>query len=300
MSRNSQVQDVGTKEWLLSSARNNPEGLLLVAAGCALLMRSRGSAAGPREQSRGTNGRQNAPHVRTAGGGASKMQEEASETAEAMRDNLAGIGEKVSETASHYASSAAAYAEQAGRTVSEKSGRVVQQAQSTFQDTIGRMVEEQPLAFVLAGFAAGAAIAAALPASDVERRTLGPAGERLTDAAEKAGERLKSSTAKAGERLKSAAEEHGLNSDGLKEIARDVAGTFGSALSEEQSSGPVQPSSPSPSGSSGPSTPAAELQPGSATSSEGKTAKAQRSGNPRSSKPARPGGKRDHDGRSAT
>ncbi|MER8930739.1 hypothetical protein [Mesorhizobium sp. M0522] len=288
MSRNSQVQDFGTKEWLLSSARNNPEGLLLVAAGCALLMRSRGSSAGHREQSRGTNGRQNAPHVRTASGGASKTQEEASETAEAMRDNLAGIGEKVSETASHYASSAAAYAEQAGRTVSEKSGRVVQQAQSTFQDTIGRMVEEQPLAFVLAGFAAGAAIAAALPASDVERRTLGPVGERLTV---KAGDRLKSSTAKAGERLKSAAEERGLNSDGLKEVARDVAGAFGSALSEEQSSEPVQPSSPSPSGSSGPST--AKLQPGSATPSEGITAKSQRSDNPRSSKPARPGGKRD-------
>ncbi|MER8710063.1 hypothetical protein [Mesorhizobium sp. M1088] len=285
MSRNSQVQDFGTKEWLLSSARNNPEGLLLVAAGCALLMRSRGSSAGHREQSRGTNGRQNARHVRTASGGASKTQEEASETAEAMRDNLAGIGEKVSETASHYASSAAAYAEEAGRTVSEKSGRMVQQAQSTFQDTIGRMVEEQPLAFVLAGFAAGAAIAAALPASDVERRTLGPAGERLTDAAEKAGDRLKSSTAKAGERLKSAAEERGLNSDGLKEVARDVAGAFGSALSsEEQSSEPVQPSSPSPSGSSGPST--AKLQPGSAT-------KSQRSDNPRSSKPARAGGKRD-------
>ncbi|MER9546863.1 hypothetical protein NKI72_33550 [Mesorhizobium sp. M0437] len=285
MSRNSQVQDFGTKEWLLSSARNNPEGLLLVAAGCALLMRSRGSSAGHREQSRGTNGRQNARHIRTASGGASKTQEEASETAEAMRDNLAGIGEKVSETASHYASSAAAYAEEAGRTVSEKSGRMVQQAQSTFQDTIGRMVEEQPLAFVLAGFAAGAAIAAALPASDVERRTLGPAGERLTDAAEKAGDRLKSSTAKAGERLKSAAEERGLNSDGLKEVARDVAGAFGSALSsEEQSSEPVQPSSPSPSGSSGPST--AKLQPGSAT-------KSQRSDNPRSSKPARAGGKRD-------
>ncbi|MER9882340.1 hypothetical protein [Mesorhizobium sp. M0118] len=293
MSRNSQVQDFGTKEWLLSSARNNPEGLLLVAAGCALLMRSRSSSAGHREQSRATGGRQNAPHVRTASGGASKAQEEASETAEAMRDNLAGIGEKVSETASQYASSAASYAEQAGRSVSEKSGRVVQQAQSSFQDTIGRMVEEQPLAFVLAGFAAGAAIAAALPASDVERRTLGPAGERLTDAAEKAGDRLKSSTAKAGERLKSAAEEHGLNSDGLKEVARDVAGAFGSALSEEQSSEPVQPPSPSPRGSSGSSTPAAKLQPGSATPSEGITAKSQRSGNARSSKPARPGGKRD-------
>ncbi|MER9977028.1 MULTISPECIES: hypothetical protein [unclassified Mesorhizobium] len=293
MSRNSQVQDFGTKEWLLSSARNNPEGLLLVAAGCALLMRSRSSSAGHREQSRATDGRQNAPHVRTASGGASKAQEEASETAEAMRDNLAGIGEKVSETASQYASSAASYAEQAGRSVSEKSGRVVQQAQSTLQDTIGRMVEEQPLAFVLAGFAAGAAIAAALPASDVERRTLGPAGERLTDAAEKAGERLKSSTAKAGERLKSAAEEHGLNSDGLKEVAKDVAGTFGSALSEQQSSESVQPSSPSPRGSSGPSSPAAKLHPGSATPSEGITAKSQRAGNARSSKPARPGGKRD-------
>jgi hypothetical protein len=49
--------------------------------------------------------------------------------------------------------------------------------------------------------------------------------------AQKAGERVKDATVKAGERLKDAAEERGLSTEGLKDLAGDVADTFTSAVS---------------------------------------------------------------------
>ena len=101
------------------------------------------------------------------------------------------------------------------------------------RDTISRVVQEQPLTVALVGAAAGAAVAAAFPATDLENRTLGPTGERLRDAAGRAGEQLKDAATKAGQRLAAAADERGLNTEGLKEVARDVGETFSSALEGE-------------------------------------------------------------------
>jgi hypothetical protein len=81
------------------------------------------------------------------------------------------------------------------------------------------------------GLAAGAAVAAAFPATDVENRTLGGARDALTDAASKVGENVMQAASKAGERLKSAAQERGLTPDGLKELAGEVADTFADGVS---------------------------------------------------------------------
>ncbi len=106
----------------------------------------------------------------------------------------------------------------------------VQQAQSTLQGTANRILQEQPLAIALVGLAAGAAVAAALPATDFEREHLGPIGDQMSDAAYRVGDQLKEATSKAGEKLKSAAGERGLNAEGLKEVASEVAETFSSAV----------------------------------------------------------------------
>jgi hypothetical protein len=95
-------------------------------------------------------------------------------------------------------------------------------------------VREQPLAVAIAGLAAGAAVAAAFPATRFERDTLGPAGERLSEVATSTGERLSEAASAAGERLMTAAEEKGLNKEGLKGVARDVAGTFEKSFSGDQ------------------------------------------------------------------
>jgi len=101
------------------------------------------------------------------------------------------------------------------------------------------------LTVALVGAAAGAAVAAAFPASDLENRTLGPTGERLRDAAGRAGEQLKDAATKAGQRLAAAADERGLNTEGLKEVARDVGETFSSALEGEEANQITQPKSQS-------------------------------------------------------
>jgi hypothetical protein len=80
------------------------------------------------------------------------------------------------------------------------------QAQSTLQDSVERVLRDQPLAVAVAGLAAGAAMAALFPSTEMEGRTLGGAREALTDAAGKAGEMVMDAAGKAKERLQAAAE----------------------------------------------------------------------------------------------
>ena len=138
--------------------------------------------------------------------------------------------ERVSRTASAYASSVSDYADEAA----DRSRRFAQQAQSSLQSTAQQILQDQPLAVALVGLAAGAAVAAAFPATEVEKRTLGPTGERLMDAAERAGDHLKEAGAQASESLKNAAEERGLTGEGLKEVVREVGDAFSNALSGDQ------------------------------------------------------------------
>jgi hypothetical protein len=88
-------------------------------------------------------------------------------------------------------------------------------------------------------------VAAAFPGTDLENRALGPTGERLRDAAGRAGEQLKDAATKAGQRLAAAADERGLNTEGLKEVARDVGETFSNALEGEEANQITQPKSQS-------------------------------------------------------
>ena len=55
----------------------------------------------------------------------------------------------------------------------------------------------------------------------------------MREAAGKAGEQLKEATSKAGQRLAAAADERGLKTEGLKEVARDVGEAFSDALEKE-------------------------------------------------------------------
>jgi hypothetical protein len=135
---------------------------------------------------------------------------------------------RVADAASSYAASATGYAEQARRSISEGSERLATQAQTAFQTTAEHM-RDQPLLVAALGLAAGAAVAAFFPATELERRTLGEAREAITDAASRAGENLLGAAGQAGERLRSEVAERGLHPEGLKELARDVAETFTSA-----------------------------------------------------------------------
>jgi hypothetical protein len=117
---------------------------------------------------------------------------------------------------------------------------VMSQAHTTYQ-TASKAIREQPIMIAALGLVAGAAVAALLPATEVERRTLGVARDAIAEVAGKTGETLIEAAGEAGDRLKEGAAKRGVDSEGLKELARDVGETFTSAATgkSEQTRNPA-------------------------------------------------------------
>jgi hypothetical protein len=180
-------------DWLIGAARSNPEALLFLAAGCALLMRTRRNSL-----------------LRSA------IQQQASPSHAAPALN---IGNKVSEMAGEYAESVSGFVQEASRNIAQQSDRFRRQAQATVEEGTKRLLREQPLAVALLGLAAGAAIGAAFPRSELENRTFGPARDALTRAASKAGENLMGAAA---DRLET----------GAAEAVKNVVGATGTFASD--------------------------------------------------------------------
>ena len=96
--------DSGAAGWLVGAVKNNPEGLLLLAAGCALLMRSTGASKSRRSRDvrvydrNDMTQRAREARDRTVG-------ERLSETAQSAGEYVSDISESIVETASGYASS---------------------------------------------------------------------------------------------------------------------------------------------------------------------------------------------------
>jgi hypothetical protein len=211
-------------QWLIGTAKRNPEALLVLAAGCALLMRGGGSSSSQPSAPayRGDYYGNREQVVRTPG----NWSEGASRAVEGATEYASDIKDRVTDAAGSYASSISDYAGSVGSTISTQASRVVDQTQSAVKTGIGYVLREQPLAVVALGVAVGAAIAAILPSTEVEARTLGAAHEAVADAAGKVGDNLMEAAGEAGERLKQGVAEHGLSSEGLKDLAHEVADTF--------------------------------------------------------------------------
>jgi hypothetical protein len=220
-------QSQGAAERLMGAITRNPEGLLLLAAGAALLMRKSASAFAASS----TGQRWAGPPVDALKKAATGAKDYASDVAERTRDTVGSV-----------ASSASEYAGEARRVVGEQSERMVQNAQSAVQGTMDRVLQDQPLMVAIAGLAAGVAIAATFPATNFEKETLGPVGEQVSDAASRVGGQLKEAALKAGDTLKTAAEERGLNTEGLKGVATEVAQAFSSTVTGETAKPSREPS----------------------------------------------------------
>jgi ElaB/YqjD/DUF883 family membrane-anchored ribosome-binding protein len=217
-------------EWLTSAVTRNPEGLLLLAAGVALLMRSGRSKSTDNYRKTvpsQTGRRQNFGEPEHSEPG---VGDRVADAARRAGEYASEATDKVSETARSYASSAADYASEVGDAALERSRRIADQA----WEATDYVTREQPWAVALAGLVAGAAVAAAFPPTRVERRTLGGVGDRLRSAAGAVGDQIMEAGRQAGEKLSEVAEERGLTSEGLKEAAQEVGETFSSALSAEE------------------------------------------------------------------
>lgn len=223
------------REWILNIIKRNPEGLLLLAAGAVLMLRT-GTNHSPRSASQDSSDgpAMGAQVADTLSDTARRATDAASSYASAATESA----RQTVDTAKAYASSAGDFAQQAKRKVSEQSDRLVERTKSTTRG----VVQNQPLAILAVGVAAGAALAAAFPTTELEKETLGPVGEQASKAAAHVGEQLKQATTKAGEKLKSAAEERGLHTEGLKEVVGEVADTFKASMRGEpntEDEGPV-------------------------------------------------------------
>jgi len=192
-------------EWILSAIKRNPEGLLLLAAGAALLLRT-GS--------------------RPSGGARSMAAAYGGDLHASTIDAASDAARQTAETAASYASTASDYADRARRSVSDQSDRIARQTQSMASNVL----QNQPLAILAVGIAAGAGVAAMFPPTDWERDNLGPIGDEVSKAAGKIGDQLKEATSRAGDTLKTAADKRGLSTEGLKDVAEEVVGTFKDSL----------------------------------------------------------------------
>jgi len=222
-----------TGDWLIGAAKRNPEALLVLAAGAALFMRGRNAAA--RTVSSGFDAPSRSyyddeasrqPTGSRASGVLSGVADSASGLAESAKDYASDVTDRLSSTAGSYASTVSKYADDARRTVTSQASRFADQAQSTVQQGFAQVLRDQPLALAGLGLAAGAALAAMFPSTDMEGQAFGPAREALMSAANQVGDSVKSAAGEAGEQLKQAVSDKGLNADALKGLARDVAGNF--------------------------------------------------------------------------
>jgi hypothetical protein len=204
-------------DWLLDTVQRKPEALLLIAAGCALLMRSAEKSVA-------------VSSVRWDGASAAAGDRLGSEAnkgsiVDSAKTYASTVGDAVSEYTDTARRTASGYAEEAKRGISDGSDWLRTQAETTYR-TASETLREQPLLVAALGLAAGAALAAFFPTTEVERR----ASAALAAKASEVGDNVLAATQKAGERLKDTVAEHGLDPAIVKDVAREVAGIATAAI----------------------------------------------------------------------
>ena len=250
------IDPINDDSWLMAKVKQNPEAFLVLAAGCALLLR--GSGLGSMVQRSGArNEGWNDLRERTAAtarGYAADLRDRVSDTTAAASDKASGYAtalsenaSAISERASDYVSSLSDQATDWGRNVADEATRMGARARSSMQTQADRVVREQPFAIAALGVALGAAVAALLPPSQVERDALRPVRDAASDAVTGAAERVKGAVSATAEHLKDAAEQKGLTPEALKDVARNATQTFGDTLARGTESPGSSSSQPAPS-----------------------------------------------------
>ena len=207
-------------DWLIGTAKRQPEAILVLAAGCALLMRGGGGYS----QGASNNDESAGPDKRWQ---VSRTTEKASEAVSDLKDRATNIASSVSQ-----------YAGGVGRTISAQTSQIAGQTQSTLQTGFGHLLREQPLALAVLGLAAGAAVATLLPATEMEERTLAPARDAIAGVTGKVGENLIEAASDAGQRLAHGIAERA--SDGFTELVHEVGEKLTDRVAgKTESSGPL-------------------------------------------------------------
>jgi hypothetical protein len=227
------IDPISEDNWLMTKVKQNPEAFLVMAAGCALLLRSVGSRS--RETGYDPNGRwsdrsrwedmrdRTASTARNVAadlqdrvkGTAAVVSEKASDYATSLTDNATAISERVSDQATDW-----------GRHVANETARMSARAQSSVQDGLGQLIKDQPFAVAALGVAVGVAVAAFLPPTKVEQDALRPVSDAAANAVTSGMNQIKDAVSATGDQLKDAVQRRGLNADGIKDMAREASQAF--------------------------------------------------------------------------
>jgi hypothetical protein len=237
------IEPISDDNWLMTKVKQNPEAFLVMAAGCALLLRASGSRSrGTTHHPNGWNDRSRWEDMRdrttaTARGVAGDLQdrvkgtaavvsEKASDYAASLTDNASAISER----AAGYASTLSDQATDWGRSAASETARMSARAQSSIQDGLGQLIKEQPFSVAALGVAVGAAVAAFLPPTQAEQDALRPFGDAAANAVNSGVNQIKDAVSATGDQLKDAAQRRGLNADGIKDMAREASQAFTDTL----------------------------------------------------------------------
>lgn len=228
-----------TVDRVAQAIRRNPEGLLLLGAGVALMLRNAASAGTtPFQRNRSVQPAADR-YYDSEGYGASNTGEGLGKEGLGSKVSAAAddVRNYVSDTAQDLSDKASEYGEAASRRTREVAGSAYQStkdaADSAYR-SVESAIEAHPVSIAIAGLAAGCLAAAVFPSTRFERDTLGPIGRRAAEAASETGEMVKTAAVarvtnaamKAGEHLKDAVTERKVNTGNLGEVARDVASEF--------------------------------------------------------------------------
>lgn len=224
---------MNTVDRVAQAIRQNPEGLLLLGAGVALMLRHAASSNGdkPRRKSRaGSASDFYSENVDTGSRDTEGLVGRVSAAAEDARSYVADTASDLADKASDLAGKASEKASEYGQAATQRT----RQAAGSAYRSVENAIEAHPVSIAFAGLAAGCLAAAIFPATRLERDTLGPLGRRAANAASEAGDLVKSAAVarvtdaalKAGERLTDAVSEGKFKTEGLGEVAREVASDF--------------------------------------------------------------------------
>jgi hypothetical protein len=219
-------------EWLTSTARRNPEALLVIAAGCALLFRNRPlfmSEPKPRRSARQTGRPSNRTNARAGEG-------EHFEGGRAEAEDGSGQSEGITGKISNFAGSATSYVSETTSSVYSKAGSYASRGGRQVARQADWLWHDQPLAVAGFGLAAGAALAAMIPPTSIERKTFRPMRDSLKDAAWQGAESLKNAAGQAVRKVEDDVKDRIFNKDGLKDLARGAAAAFAGSVSDAGSS----------------------------------------------------------------
>lgn len=232
---------MNTVERVAQAIRQNPEGLLLLGAGVALMLRNVASSGDVKPQRKHRNKQSPDSYYDTVGGNTGSsagagLVGKVSAAAEDVRSYVADTAHDLTDKAQELTDKASEYGHAATKRTKQAADRAYRSAEGVF--------DAHPMSIAVAGLAAGCLAAAVFPSTRFERDTLGPIGRRAADAVSETGaavksaavERVSNAARKAGEQLTHAVVDGTLNAGTLGAVAREVAADFKSNVTGGESS----------------------------------------------------------------